>query len=123
MHSLETIIEAILKNQVDPYALIDDFVSFKTSNVRVVRGKEMIVLPQTIRTLLIGIKSFLAYNDIDLVPSKLKRKVKIPKVHRGDEEPLHSSDIRKILLACSNRRLRAYLLVLASGGMTHRRAK
>jgi integrase len=117
VHSLETVIEAILKDQVDPYALIDDFVSFETSNVRVVRGKEMKVLPQTIRTLLIGIKSFLAYYDIDLTPSKLKRKVKIPKIYREDEEPLDSSDIRKILLACSNRRLRAYLLVLASGGM------
>jgi integrase len=117
VHSLETIIDAIQRDQVDPYTLIDDFVSFEVSNVRIVRGKEMKILPQTIRTLLIGIKSFLAYYDIDLVPSKLKRKVKIPKVYREDEEPLASSDIGKILLACSNRRLRAYLLVLASGGM------
>jgi integrase len=44
-------------------------------------------------------------------------KEKVPKVHREDEEPLDVLDIRKILLACNNRRLKAYLLVLASGGM------
>ena len=38
-------------------------------------------------------------------------------MYREDEEPLDVSDIRKILLQCNNRRLKAYLLVLASGGM------
>lgn len=40
MHSLETIVEAISKNQVDPYALIDDFISLENSNTRVVRVKK-----------------------------------------------------------------------------------
>jgi integrase len=41
----------------------------------------------------------------------------MPKLYREDEEPLDASDIRMILLACSNRRLKSYLLVLASGGL------
>ncbi|MFY9873332.1 MAG: tyrosine-type recombinase/integrase [Candidatus Nitrosopolaris sp.] len=41
----------------------------------------------------------------------------MPKSYREDEEALDTSDIRKILLACNNRRLKTYLLVLASGGM------
>ena len=41
----------------------------------------------------------------------------MPKSYREDEEPLDTPDIRKILLACNNRRLKTYLLVLASGGM------
>jgi integrase len=64
-----------------------------------------------------AIRSYLAYYDIDIIPSKFKRKVKMPKMYREDEEPLDASDIRKILLSCSNRRLKAYLLALASGGM------
>ncbi len=40
----------------------------------------------------------------------------MPKLYREDEA-LDASDIRKILLSCNNRRLKAYLLVLASGGM------
>jgi integrase len=59
----------------------------------------------------------LAYYDIDLVPSKFKRKVKIPKHYREDELAIDASDIRNILPSCNNRRLKAYLLVLASGGM------
>ena len=59
----------------------------------------------------------MAYHDIDVMPSKFKRKVKMPKSYREDEEPLDVSDIRKILLSCNNRRSKAYLLVLASGGM------
>jgi hypothetical protein len=64
-----------------------------------------------------SIRSYLAYYAIDVVPSRFKRRVKMPKVCREDEEPLDASDIRNILLVCNNRRLKAYLLVLASGGM------
>jgi integrase len=64
-----------------------------------------------------AMRSYLAYYDIDVIPSKFRRKVKMPKLYREDEEPLDASDIRKILLSCNNRRLKAYLLVLASGGM------
>ena len=40
----------------------------------------------------------------------------MPKIYREDEEPLDVEDIRKILLSCNNRRLKTYLLVLASSG-------
>ena len=41
----------------------------------------------------------------------------MPKVYREDEEAIDISDIRRILLSCNNRRLKTYLLILASGGM------
>ena len=41
----------------------------------------------------------------------------MPKIYREDEEPLDVQDIRKILLSCNNRRLKTYLLVLASSGI------
>jgi integrase len=64
-----------------------------------------------------SIRSYFAYYDIDVIPSKFKRKVKMPKSYREDEESLDVNDIRKILLNCNNRRLKTYLLLLASGGM------
>lgn len=64
-----------------------------------------------------ALRSYLAYHDLDVIPSKFKRKVKMPKLYREDEQPIDAEDIRKILLACNNRRLKSYLLVLASGGM------
>ena len=41
----------------------------------------------------------------------------MPKTLREKEEPIDAVDIRKILLSCNNRRLKTYLLLLASGGL------
>jgi integrase len=57
------------------------------------------------------------YYDIDIIPSKFKRKVKIPETIVEKQEPIDATDNRKILLSCNNRRLKAYLLILASGGL------
>jgi hypothetical protein len=54
------------------YVLIDSFLAYE--NTKIKRGEEVRLTPQTIRTHLIGIKSYLAYYDIDIVPSKFKRK-------------------------------------------------
>jgi hypothetical protein len=39
-----------------------------------------------------AVRSYLAYYDIDIIPSKFKRKVKMPKMYREDEEPLDTSE-------------------------------
>jgi integrase len=72
--------------------------------------------PKSILLYLATVRSYFGYYDIDVIPSKFRRKVKVPKYYREDEEPLNADDIRKILLHCNNRRLKAYLLTLASGG-------
>jgi integrase len=46
----------------------------------------------------------------------------ILQVSREDEEPIDAKDIRKILLCCNNRRLRTFILILASGGIRAREA-
>ena len=109
-YNLETILKPLAENKINPYELLDSFVSyFQTSNAT--------LTPTTIRLYIASVRSYFAYNDIDVIPSKFKRKVKMPKSYREDEEPLDTSDIRKILLSCNNRRLKTYLLILASGGM------
>jgi integrase len=90
--------------------LLDSFISYlQTSNAT--------QRPSSVKLYMAIIRSYFAYNDVDVIPSKFKRRVKMPKSYREDEEPLDASDIRNILLACNNRRLKTYLLVLASGGM------
>jgi integrase len=112
-YTLESIIEALSKNHLDVYVLLESFVSYLLS----LKNKEAKLTPSSIALYLAAIRSYLAYYDIDIVPAKFKRKVRLPKVYREDEEALDVKDIRKILLSCHNRRLKAYLLVLASGGM------
>src|SRR5207245_8335880 len=71
-----------LKSQTNVYELLDRFVKY----IHDERGA--ILAPYTIRTYLTAIKSYLAYYDIDIIPSKYNRKVKVTKVYREDEELL-----------------------------------
>ena len=99
-----------MRNEINVYTVLDEFVSF-------LLNVNASLTPNSINLYVAAIRSYLAYYDIDVVPSKFKRKVKMPRVYREDEEAIDISDIRRILLSCNNRRLKTYLLVLASGGM------
>jgi integrase len=109
-YNIDTILKPLSKNELDVYVILDEFVSYLVDPT-------LKLTLSSIKLCMAAIRSYLAYYDIDIIPSKFKRKVKMPKMYRENEEPLDASDIRKILLSCSNRRLKAYLLALASGGM------
>ena len=112
VYNVDSIIDLVLCNQMNVYELLDGFVSFECTRADHEKNK-----PQSIKTQLAGMKSYFAYYDIDIIPSRFKRKVKMPKNLTEKEEPIDAADIRKILLSCNNRRLKTYLLVLASGGL------
>ena len=107
-YTLENIIDKISSNEINVYTILDNFVSYLISLGRLSTA--------TITLHVAATRSYLQYYDVDISPTKFKRRVKIPKNHREDEEPLDASDIRKILLSCQNRRLKPYLLVLGSCG-------
>jgi integrase len=109
-YNVETILKPLSKNELDVYVVLDEFVSYLVD-------ESLNLTTNSVKLYMTAVRSYLAYYDIDVLPSKFKRKVKMPKLYREDEEPLDVSDIRKILLSCANRRLKTYLLVLASGGM------
>jgi len=71
----------------------------------------------TIRVKLAGVKSYLQFYDIDIVPIKFKNQVRPPKKDTEDGDPLDIDDVRALLNVCTNRRLKTLLFVLASGGM------
>jgi integrase len=116
-YTLQSIIEPLSKNQINVYQLLDSFVSYLLNIKNEYRHNTITLSRNSITLYLAVIRSYLAYHDIDIVPSKYKRKVKVPKIHHEDEEPIDASDIREILLSCNNRRLKSYLLVVASGGL------
>ena len=99
----ESILQPLLENKINVYELLDSFVSF-------VLATKPDITPRSLSVYLVAIRSFLAFYDVD----KFRRKVKVPKLYKEDEEPIDASDIRKLLLNCSNRRLKSYLLILAS---------
>jgi integrase len=109
-YNIETILDALSDNKINIYELFNDFVSF------LLTYREGII-PKSMSLYLAVLRSYFAYYDIDVIPSKFRRKVKVPKLYREDEMAIDVEDIRKILLSCSNRRLKAYILILASSGL------
>jgi integrase len=107
-YNSELILTLINKNEINIYELFDNFVAFLLKS-----GLSV----SSIRLYVAAVRSYFAYYDIDIISSKFKRKVKMPRPYREDEEPLDVGDIRNILLNCNNRRLKTYLLTLGSGGM------
>lgn len=110
-YTLESILQALAKKKINVYELLDDFIQYLYK-----LNGERKLSSNSIKGYLNGIRSYLQKYDIDIVPSKFRNQVTLTKTLRHDEEPVDASDIRKILKACNNRRLRAFLLVLGSGG-------
>jgi integrase len=104
----DTIIQALQNQKVNVYELLEHFVSYLSD-------KRITVA--SLRLYVNAIKSFLEFFDIDIVPNRFRRRVKMPKYHADEEEPLSLIDIRDLLEFCSNTRLRTYLLLLASTGL------
>lgn len=61
--------------------------------------------------------NFLEYHDIDISPRRFKLKVKLPKVVKKEKEALDKEDIIEIINACSDIRLKTYVMLLAASGL------
>jgi site-specific recombinase XerD len=111
-YNIEAILLALQSNKPNVYELLDSFVSYLVN-----MPHQPPMAPKSIAVYIYVVRSYLQYHDIDINPAKFRRRVRLPKVPREDERPIDASEIRNILLAYNNRRLKAYILVLASGGM------
>ena len=103
----DTVILALQNQEINVYELLDQFVTYLLAKKLSIGSVNLYV---------IVIKSYVEYFDIDIVPSKFRRRVKIPKHYREDEFPLDGSDLRNLLIRCHNTRLKVFLLILASSG-------
>lgn len=101
-------IETIISEKVDVYRLLDGFISYMTK-----QGLGV----STIKLAIAAARSYLQMYDIEITPGKFKHKVTMPKERKEDEYALDIKEIRTILTAINNRRLKAFCMVLASGGM------
>ena len=61
-------------------------------------------------------KRLLEYHDVDIVPSKFRIKIKLPRTVDPELTPLDTETIRRILNACDDIRLKTFILWLASSG-------
>jgi integrase len=113
-YTLDSVINPILTGKIDVYETLDEFVGFLVDMISEETHKHL--TNKSINLYVGAVRSYLAYRNIDITPQKFKHKVKIPKIGREEETAIDAEDIRKILLACNNKRLKLYLLILASSG-------
>jgi integrase len=106
--TLDSLISQIKDDVKDAYDILSNYIAYLQSNC----NNSAITLKQRVVTA----KNFLEYYDVDISPRKFKLKVKLPKVIRKSKEALSKEDVIDILNACSDIRLKTYLMLLASTG-------
>jgi integrase len=107
--SIDRLIQQINDAIVDPYHILFQYADYlkKYNNISNLTLKQRVVT----------VKNFLEYHDVDISPRKFKLKLKLPRVVRKNKEALTKQDIVNILNACSNIRLKTYVMLLATTGM------
>src|SRR5919199_459724 len=107
--ALDDIISNIKQGSEDAYEVLSDYVNYLQTNHN--------ISTLTIKQRVVTAKNFLEYYDVDISPRKFKIKVKLPKTVRKNKEALSKEDIIDILNACSDIRLKTYVMLLAATGM------
>ena len=107
--NVDNIVIQIKKNKIDIYSILGKYILYlKQSNNS--------ISPNSLKNHIITIKNFFEYSDIDISPRKFKLKVRLPKIIRKNKEALSKEDVVDILNACSDIRLKTYVMFLAAGG-------
>ena len=107
---IEMIVKKMKIGKMDPYDALSKYTLYlkqKTNNS---------ISPNSLKNHIITIKNFLEYSDIDVSPRKFKLEVRLPKIVRKNKEALSKEDVIDILNACSDIRLKTYVMLLAVGG-------
>jgi hypothetical protein len=77
--TVDSIIQPLVNKEIDVYSLLDEFIGF-------VQTKR--INHSSINQYLTGIRSYLSYYVVDIVPAKFRKRVRIPKIYHEEEEPL-----------------------------------
>ena len=107
---IENIVVEIKNAKIDPYDLLTGYILFLKQE------SNNTIASNSLKNYVITIKNFLEYSDIDISPRKFKLKVRLPKIVRRNKEALSKEDVVDIINACSDMRLKTYVMLLAAGG-------
>ena len=107
--TLDDIVQKINEGSENPYDILSGYVTYLQTNYN--------ISTLTIKTRVVTAKNFLEHYDVDISPRKFKLKVKMPKVIRQSKEALSKDDVADILNACSDIKLKTYVMLLAATGL------
>jgi len=106
--TVDKLIRRIKQGDQDVFDVLNEYSSYLSNTG---------ISVDTMKQRIITVKNFLEYHDVDISPRKFELKVKLPKSIRKNKEALSKEDITDILNACSDIRLKTYVMLLASTGM------
>lgn len=109
--TMETVIDNIKNGTFSIYGLLSDFASNQTSNNTTDAGTHTIKL--RINTAVNFLEEF---TDLEVSRNKLKKRLKLGRSDERDKLALDREIIIKLLTNCTNKRLRAFLHLLAASG-------
>jgi integrase len=106
--TLDNLVIGLRDGRYDPYDVLSGYIIYLQDRYN--------ISSVTLKGRVITAKNFLECHDVDISPRKFKLKVKIPKVIRKNKEALSKEDVIDILNACSDIRLKTYIMLLAATG-------
>jgi integrase len=112
-YNIETILPELKREEIDVYELLSSFVQYLQNET----ANHEDLSPRSIAVYIAAARSYFNANKIPILPDHFKHQVTMPSIYHEGEEPINANDIKNILQHTDNRRLKTYLLVLASGGM------
>jgi integrase len=107
--SIDDLVTKIKEGELDAYGVLSKFSGYLQSSYN--------ITTLTLKQRVVTVKNFFEYFDIEISPRKFKLKVKLPRIIRRSKEALSKEDIIDILNACSDIKLKTYVMLLAGSGM------
>jgi integrase len=109
---LDSMVEELKSGKLDLYELFSKFVTHKVRE----KVQQNLLSTRTLSQRVKHIKHFLEANDVTVNQTKFRMKIKLPKEIKRENEGISKDQIREILAACEDIRLKTYVMFLASTG-------
>src|SRR5215204_2867442 len=109
---LDSLVEELKSGKLDLYELFSKFVTYEVRE----KVQKNFISTKTLSQRVKHIKHFLEANDVTINQTKFKMKIKLPKEIKREKEGITKDQVREILAACDDIRLKTYVMFLASTG-------
>lgn len=115
-YDIETILEPLKDKTIDVYILFRNFRDYLVNRQDEYFGGKNLS-PTSVILYVAAVRSYFESDDVDISDRRFKKKVTLPKKYRSEPEAIDDTDIRNMLNACSNKRLKAFIFLLATTGL------
>jgi integrase len=109
---IDSLLEELRSGKINLYELFSKFVTYEVRE----KVQKNFISTKTLNQRVKHIKHFLEANDVTINQTKFKMKIKLPKEIKRENEGITKDQVREILAACDDIRLKTYVMFLASTG-------